>query len=187
MVLTFMVHSESIHRALDAVNKNFYSPRSLRIDLLKNCPQVIPTLSHWLYDEWHTYDASLTLEKLITSFNMRLNDDRIPITFVTLRGEEPIGVITLKDRQGAGPEFNDFPETSLWMGSLQVVPEERCQGLGHAMLKFAAGVAKSLNYHELYFYTSNPSNVLWYTNRGAHVLQKRSFRGTMITIMNMIL
>ena len=172
-----------IHQILQEENVAFFFPRSLRLDVLKNCPQTIPTLAQWLYEEWHSFDASLTKEKLIQSLSKRLNDDKIPLTFVALKDTAPIGVISLKEQ--SDPEFSDFPKGSLWMGGFQVIPEERNQGLGQELLKFAATVAKLLGYEEMYFYTSKPMNVKWYLKRGARIIVERSFRNHMITIMHM--
>jgi GNAT superfamily N-acetyltransferase len=170
-----------MYQIIDKANQSFFSPRSIRLDLLKNCPQVIPILAQWLYDEWHSYDATLTKEKLIKAFNERLNSDKIPITFVALRGNQPIGVISLKEE--TNPIFADFPQGALWMGSLHVLPEERKKGVGQELLKFATTVAKHLGNEKLYFYTSNPLNVKWYVQRGAQIIGERQFRDHLITVM----
>jgi GNAT superfamily N-acetyltransferase len=172
-----------IHQMLQEVNKAFFIPRSMKLDLLKNCPETIPTIVQWLYDEWSHYDASLTKEKLVHSFNQRLNTDKIPITFVALREGIPIGTISLRER--SDPELSDFDEDSIWIGSLQILPEERHHGLGQELLQFAATVAKNLGHRELYFYTSNPLNVEWYVERGANIIEKRPFRKHTITIMRL--
>jgi len=174
-----------IQQALQKENEYFFFPLSMRLDLLKNCPQVIPILAQWLYEEWKPYDASLTKEKLIHSFKMRLNDDAIPITFVVLKDGLPIGVISLKKE--TAPEFADFTKNSIWMGSLQVIPEERNQGIGKELLKFSQIIARQFGYEKLYFYTSNPSNVKWYLKRGAQVIEERLFRHHKITIMEISL
>lgn len=170
-----------IQQAIQMKNEDFFFPRSMQLDLLKNCPQIIPNLAQWIYEEWHPYDTSLTKEKLIYSFQTRLNASAIPITFVVLKDDLPIGVISLK--RETAPEFADFPENSVWMGSLQVIPEERTQGVGQELLKFSQTVARLFGYEKLYFYTSNPANVKWYLKRGAQVIEKRPFRRHTITIM----
>jgi len=64
----------------------------------------------------------------------------------------PIGCISLK-RQ-TDPAFSDFPENAVWMGGLQIIPEERYQGLGQALFKFSQKIAKLFGHEKLYFYTS---------------------------------
>lgn len=184
-VLTAMENALIIQQALQNENGDFFFSHSVRLDLLKNCPQVIPILAQWLYEEWKPYDASLTKEKIINSFKMRLNHDAIPITFVVLKDGLPIGVISLKKE--TSPEFADFPEDSIWMGSLQVIPEERNQGVGRELLKFSQTIARQFGYEKLYFYTSNPANVKWYLTRGAQVIEERPFRHHIVTVMEISL
>lgn len=182
---TMMENALQIQQALQRENEDFFFSHSMKLDLLKNCPQVIPILAKWLYEEWHPYDVSLTQEKLIHSFKTRLNTDAIPITFVVLKDDQPIGIISLK--KNTAPEFADFPERSIWMGSLQVIPEERNQGVGQELLKFSQIIARQFGYEKLYFYTSNPINVKWYLKRGAQVIEERPFRNHTITIMKISL
>jgi len=170
-----------IQQAIQKENENFFFPLSMQLDLLKNCPQVIPTLAQWLYEEWHPYDALLTEEKLIHAFTKRLNSDSIPIVFVVLKNDMPMGVISLK--METSPEFSDFPENSIWMGSLYVLPEERNLGVGSELLKFVQTIAKQFGYENLYFYTSNFTNVKWYLKRGAHLIGERPFRNHRIAVM----
>jgi len=135
-----MEYAFMIRHAIQRENEDFFFPRSMQLDWLKNHPQVIPILVQWIYEEWHPYDSSLTKEKLTRSFQTRINIDTIPITFVILKDDLPIGIISLKKE--TDPEFADFPENSIWMGSLQVVPEERNQGIGQELLKFSQTIAK---------------------------------------------
>jgi N-acetylglutamate synthase-like GNAT family acetyltransferase len=94
-------------------------------------------------------------------------------------------MISLKKE--TAPELADFPENSIWMGSLQVIPQERNQGIGQELLKFSQIIAKQFGYEKLYFYTSNPTNVKWYLKRGAQVIEERPFRHHKITIMEISL
>lgn len=174
-----------IQQAVQMKNEDFFFPHHMQLGLLKNYPQLIPTLAQWMYEEWHSYEASLTKEKLIQLFQTRLNDNAIPITFVVLKKNLPIGVISLKKE--TAPELADFPENAIWMGSLQVIPEERNQGIGQELLKFSKTIAQQWGHEKLYFYTSNPENVKWYLKRGAQVIEERSFRPHKITIMEISL
>jgi ribosomal protein S18 acetylase RimI-like enzyme len=170
-----------ITQILEEANKSFFYLHSMHLDLLKNHAQTISQLAQWLYEEWRPYDTSLTLQKLIDSFGERLNSDQIPITFIVLKKGYPIGCISLKKQ--SNPELLDYPNNSIWMGSLQVIPEERNQGIGQELLKFSTCVARVLNYKSLYFYTSNFANVEWYIKRGACFIETRPFRDHEITIM----
>lgn len=174
-----------IQQALQEANTTFFSPRAMSLALLKDYPQAIPTVAQWLYEDWHVYDSSLTQERLIRSFHQRLNDDKIPVTFVAVKNATPIGVISLKEQ--TDPELSDFPKNSIWLGSLHVIPEERNKGLGQELLKNVAAIAKRLGIESVYLYLSNSTGVEWCRKRGAHVIEKRPFRGHEITIMGLSL
>lgn len=174
-----------IQETLHEANETLFSPRSLRVELLKNCPEAIPVLAEWIYEDWHSYDSSLTREKLIQGMNHRLNDDRLPLTFVALRDSAPVGIISLKNR--VPPEFSDLDDGSPWGGSFHITAEERNQGLGETLATVLVTIAKRLGYEKIYFYTSNPKNVGWYTARGAEIIDERPFHGHVVTVMKFVL
>src|SRR5258706_16152263 len=66
-----------IRQTLQELNETIFSNRALHVELLKNCQEAIPLLAEWIYEDWHSYDASLTKEKLVEGFKKRLNDDRL--------------------------------------------------------------------------------------------------------------
>ncbi|MBI3259888.1 MAG: GNAT family N-acetyltransferase [Ignavibacteriae bacterium] len=171
-----------IQLSVQAINESFFSFRGMQLSLLQDCPQAIPTLVQWIYDDWHTHDATLTKEKLYGSFMKRLSSSEdLPITLVILKEKVPVGTIALKQERAS--EFADFPETALWIGSLHVVLEERDKGVGTELLKFVSSIAKKLGQDKLYVYTTEPRNVPWYCKRGVKVLEKRPFRGQTATVM----
>jgi hypothetical protein len=170
-----------ICKTLQEVNKDIASSQSLRLELLKNCPEVIPTLVEWEYNDWHLYDTSLTREALVEEFNHSLNDDKLPLTFVTFRDDIAIGVISLMER--GEPEFCDLEDGNPWGGSFHVIETERAKGLGEIMSTALVKVAKNLGYQKIHFFTSNPLVVKWYTSRGAQILGTRPYRNHTITMM----
>ncbi len=175
-----------LEKMIQQFNERFFFPRALKLDFLKNAPEVIPHLAKWTYDEWTPYGSELTMEKLIQSLNKRLNVDQIPMTFVVLnKSLLPVGAISLKRRKE--PEFLDFPAESLWLGGLHVSPEARNQGIGNELLQFAQDAIKVMGYETLYFYTSNPERVDWYVKRGAEVMEKRPFQNHEATVMRILL
>jgi hypothetical protein len=174
-----------IKQTIQKENENFFFPYSLRLELLKNCPNLIPILAQWVYEEWHTYDTDLTQEKLIESFKARLNENKIPITFVVLKNDMPVGLISLKNQ--IEPEFSAFPQDSIWMGSLIVTPEGKKQGVDQRLFKLVQTISKQFGYDKLYLYISNPAYVSWYLNQGACVIDKRPFRNHKITVMEIYL
>jgi len=170
-----------VQQTLQEVNGTTFAERSLHLEVLKNCPETIPVLAEWIYEDWHPYDSSLTKEKMVNGFRHRLNGDKLPLTFVALEGSRPVGVISLKNQ--AGSELSDLDDGSAWGGGFHIIPEKRNQGLGEEMAKFLITLARELGYQKLRFYTSDPKSAKWYIHRGAQVLETRAFRGHVITIM----
>lgn len=175
-------HSASLIRELlqEANEMNFYN-KQLRIELLKNCPETIPLLAEWEYQDWHPYDTSLTREKFMNEFNHCLNDDHLPLAFVILKGTIPIGIISLVDK--SEPELSDLEDGNPWGDSFHVIPAERNRGIGQAMAMALIGIAKRLGYEKIHFYTSNSQLVGWYTKRGAKIIDTRPYRGHVITTL----
>ncbi|MBU6383747.1 MAG: GNAT family N-acetyltransferase [Verrucomicrobia bacterium] len=166
---------------IQEINEMFFFNSQLRLELLKNHPETIPLLVEWEYQDWHHYDTSLTREKLTDGFNHSLNDDRLPLAFVVLKDSVPVGVISLDDK--SEPEIADLEDGNPWGGSFHVIPEERNQGIGQNMAQALIIIAKKLGYEKIHFFTSNFQVVHWYTERGAKIIDTRSFRGHVITTL----
>jgi hypothetical protein len=175
----------SIQDRIREFNERYFFLRGLKLELLKTCPQTLYILAEWVYHEWRSYDSSLTKKKLIESFSQRLNDDKIPLTLVALKNGTPVGTVSLKWEDEA--ELRAISKANPWLGSLQVIYEERKLGLGQELLKIAKSIATSLGYQNLFLYTSNPVNVDWYKKRGACILKTSPFRKHTITIMQIAL
>ena len=174
-------HEAVIESALQEANEKVFKPKAIQVKLLKECAFAIPTLVDWLYGDWQTYDVTLTKERLVSGLEAQLANDGMPFTLVALKGEVPIGMISLK-REGP-TELADFPGP--WPGSFHVIPEERPRRIGWHLATLIFTIARGLGHKQLNFYTSNPRNVTRYTKLGARVLETRPFRGHTITIMSL--
>ena len=173
-----------IHEVLEEANKNIFLPELVRFELLNENPSLIPTLAQWQYNDWHSYDVSLTLGKLINGFETQ-SINGPSFTIVALKEGKSIGSISL-DQEGE-VEFADLWGKGPWLGSFHVIPEERNNGIGHELGEIALTIAMRLGYTQVNFFTSNFSNVEKYLRKGAQIVEIRSFRGHMITIMKIAL
>ncbi len=140
---------------------------------LNDYAEFIPVVAQWQYDDWHGYDKSLTLEKLMEGFKDQT-------TIVAFNDQVPMGSISLQ-KEGE-PEFSDLGDV-LWVGTFHVIPNERNKGIGTKLGLVALEMARRLGYREVYFYTSDVSNVAKYVKKGAQVFDSRPFRGHTITLM----
>jgi predicted N-acetyltransferase YhbS len=169
-----------IQDVLQDANENIFGPRSLELKLLKECPEMIPYVAQWQYDDWHSYDTTLTLERLIKSFEKQLSAADFPFTIVVLKDGFPIGSISLT-KEGE-PEFSDISNKGPWVGSFHVISKERSRGIGPKLAKVVLAIAKRFGYQQVNFYTSDFSNVRRYVKKGAQVVETRPFRGHTVTL-----
>src|SRR5690554_4097576 len=84
--------------------------------------EFIDIVSQWLWKEWAS-DKPLEYIKYSTLHNIQT--DRVPMTYVALHGDEPVGTASiwmndLKCRQDLYP----------WMASLFVIENMRNKGIG---------------------------------------------------------
>jgi|GEM_PF-1647779 len=169
----------AIEQTLQEINQN--QDQIFRIDVLKNHSEFIPTIADWIYEDWISYDLSLSKETLIESFKRKLTDEQLPFSLVAIKKGKPVGVITLKAREAA--ELSDLEAGNLWCGSLHVLFNEQNQEIGESLSKATIQIARRLGYNELRFYLSESKGVDWCTKRGAEIIEVRSFRGHMITVL----
>lgn len=141
------------------------SGKQVSFRLLKECPEVIPTLAHWIYEHWRSYDPNLTAEKLVKGFHERLHDAQLPLTIVAFQDNKPVGVVSLKTEEA--PELNAIAEGSPWLGSLHVIEPLRRQRIGSKLFHLSKTVAAKLGYRHIFLYTSDSANVPWYKKHGA--------------------
>lgn len=120
---------------------------NIRIINLRERMDLLDTVSEWVWREWAS-DKPLEYVKYQTKNNTQL--DRVPMTFVALDGDTPVGTVALwtndlRCRQDLYP----------WMASLYVVDDMRNNGIGRQLQDYAIDAAKQLGYEELYLFTDH--------------------------------
>lgn len=113
----------------------------IKIELLKNHPNTIPALAHI----WHEvlgkiWVPDVPVERVITRFAEHLNEQALPITFVALDGDLPVGMCSLRENDGIRPDL--IP----WLGSLVVDPKYQKQGIGKMLIDVTVLKAKELGF-----------------------------------------
>ncbi len=135
---------------------------NMHIEYLADVPEHIPVLAQWTMDAWGQYDPSLTLQGAMASMQDKLNKDQIPIAFVALIGNKPVGMVTLK----AKIKPKNYADRNLWLGSHWVIEAYRHQGIGTALLDHACSKARALGYQKISVWDSYPEGPDWYKSRG---------------------
>lgn len=115
------------------------------IDLLKNYPEHINTIIHWLYKEFGLESSKEFFNDII---NHSLIEGRLPITFLAMEDNEVVGTVgiwrgDLLSRQDLFP----------WFSALYVREDYRSKGIGVKLQKYALNYCKLQGYKEIYLYT----------------------------------
>jgi hypothetical protein len=172
---------DDLPRLMTVANQTAFEPLGFHIDFLAMHSDATRMVAQWIFDKWHPYDASLTKERLVTVYRASEKTDGLPISFILLKGSNPIGVVSLKKQMAT--ELQDLSKDTLWLGTPIFIPEENDESHYKALLDFAKKAAAHIGYHKLYVYTSSPENAKRYINNGATHIEKRAFRDHQIDIL----
>lgn len=97
----------------------------IEIKLLSDCQQYISQLAKLQFDEISKHWVpGATIERVKQRLIEHANVDKLPLTFVALHNNNPIGMASLRDNDGIRPDL------SPWLGSLVVNPDCRKFGVG---------------------------------------------------------
>ncbi len=149
----------------------------IKIDLLKNHPNAIPALANI----WHEvlgkiWMPEIGIEEIESLSYEELNSD-IPLTYIALNGEIPVGSCTLELNGGIRPDL------SPWIGDLVVDPNYQKQGIGKMLLDVAVEKAKELGFEKLYLFAFDPTIPEYYQRLGWKKIGMDEFKSHPVTVM----
>ena len=154
-------------------------PAMITIDYLKHHPDSIPILATlWLDTIGRLWAPHVTREEVIQRFQSHLNIDTLPLTFVALDGDIPVGMCSLRLTDGIRPDL------SPWLGSLLVDPKYQNNGIGKMLIKTTQSKAKDLGYNTLHLFTFDPNLPSYYRRLGWDIMEMDELRGHPITLMD---
>ncbi len=129
------------------------------IDYLKNHPHV-PLLAEWAFKTWEQFNPNASVERAQRKLMEHLNDNQLPLAYVALSENKPIGMCCLRSNDGIRDDL------SPWLGSLYVEPNYRSQGIGEQLIATITKKAQILGYPELYLLTFDETLPYWYKKLG---------------------
>ncbi|RUR14270.1 GNAT family N-acetyltransferase [Legionella sp. km772] len=149
----------------------------IKIDLLNNHPHAIPTLANI----WHEvlgkiWMPGIAIEEIEALYYEELEQD-MPLTYIALYGEIPVGSCTLELEGGIRPDL------SPWLGDLVVAPQYQKQGIGKALVDVAVKKAKALGFQKLYLFTFDPAIPEYYERLGWKNIGIDKFKSHPVTVM----
>jgi N-acetylglutamate synthase-like GNAT family acetyltransferase len=152
----------------------------LTLSLLIDCPQHLPQIATWIFDEWGHLTQGLTLDKVETHLQNHLNRDAIPLTLVAIKDHIPVGTASLMLN-----DLSSRPDLSPWLASVYVQAKYRKQGIGSQLVSAAEETGQRLGVQKLYLFT--PDQERFYARLGWSVYDQAEYRGEHVVIMSKLL
>lgn len=153
-----------------------------KIDLLKNHPQHITKL----VQIWHEEIASIwtpdaCLNRVQEKLHEHLNDQNLPITFIALDREVPIGMCSLRENDGIRSDLGP------WLGSLVVDSQYQNQGIGKMLIDVTLNKARELGFNKIYLCAFDPTIPQYYQRLGWKKIGVDQFKSHTLTVMELML
>lgn len=123
----------------------------IEIHFLSDCPEFLPAVAGWIYDEWAFLYPGKTVHHIEQLLRKRLQKKRLPLTLVAVHRGEPIGTVSLKHR-----EMETRPRLTPWVTSLYVVRARRGRGVGSKLMRAVENIARELAISRLFLFTAEP-------------------------------
>jgi predicted N-acetyltransferase YhbS len=118
----------------------------MKIDLLKEHQQHIPTLAGWFKEEWSDYFEGQSLVAIAEAqFASRLNDRTLPISLLAYENERPMGTVAMLPES-----ITTHTHLSPWLGGLHVHPSYRHEGVGSKLVRTGLEKAIDLGFDCIY-------------------------------------
>jgi predicted N-acetyltransferase YhbS len=156
-----------------------YQERRMMIksDLLKNHSHTIPMLAKiWHEGIGKIWMPEISVEESRTLYEEELQQD-MPLTYVALDGNIPIGSCTLELDAGIRSDLKP------WLGDLVVSTKSQKQGIGKMLIDVAVDKAKVLGFEKLYLFTFDPAITEYYQRFGWKKIGMDEFKFHPVTVM----
>lgn len=149
----------------------------LKIDLLKNHPHAIPMLATIWYDVLgKIWMPEIGIEEIEFLYHEELTQE-MPLTYVALYDDMPVGSCTLELNGGIRPDLGP------WVGDLVVEPTHQREGIGKTLLGVTVKKAKELGFEKLYLFTFEPTIPGYYERLGWRKIGMSEFKSHPVTVM----
>jgi GNAT superfamily N-acetyltransferase len=150
---------------------------NVQIDYLVNHQRHILTLASWFRDEHPDFFADRTLSQVAREhFESRLRTDSLPMSFIALKGNLPVGTIALLSES-----VTTHTHLTPWLGGLHVRPDHRHKGIGMSLVAHGLKMARELGFDGLYAGIGGGEERYLY--EGWHVAERVMYCGKPLSIM----
>ncbi len=151
------------------------------ISLLKNHPECISSIAKM----WHEllgkkWLPEITIQEIESGYYEELND-HLPLAYVALDNDLPVGTCSLQLNDGIRPDL------SPWLGDLLVDTAYQKQGIGRILIETAKNKARDLGFEKLYLFAFDPNLPAYYARLGWNLLSMDNFKGHPVAVMEIAL
>lgn len=133
--------------------------RGVQISYLIDCPQHVPQLTQWMFEEWDVMLGEKTTEPRIKKLNAHMNRDQLPIAWVAHAEGRLLGSAALRVH-----DIEGYEHLTPWLGGVFVGPQFRRRGIGAELCTTVENAARSRGVQTLYLFTLDKQ--AWYSQQG---------------------
>ncbi len=148
----------------------------MRIEYLADYTEHIPTLAKWFHDEWGYLAPGRSLAEQMERVRMKANRGTMPMAFIALDGDTPIGSASLVEC-----DMHSRSHLKPWLSSVFVAPSYRRRGVGTALVSRVVRAAKEQGFPLLYLWTPNEER--FYAKRGWEVIERTEYKKENAVVM----
>jgi N-acetylglutamate synthase-like GNAT family acetyltransferase len=149
----------------------------MNIEYLADSMEHVPVLAKWFQDQWGYLSPERSLEDRVQRLGERTNRTELPITFVALEGDEPVGSASLVEC-----DMDTRSHLKPWLASVYVVPSYRNCGVGAELVGRVLDEANSHGFSTVYLWT--PSKKTFYAKRGWSLMETTTYRNEHADVMS---
>lgn len=154
---------------------------AVKIDLLKNHPETIPTLAAL----WHellgkTWMPELSYDIIESLYYDELKQD-MPLTYIALCDNRAVGSCTLQ----LTDEIN--PTLGPWLSDLVVDHQYQHQGIGTMLAKTVIAKTQQLGFNKLYLFAFDHRLTEYYGRLGWKEISMDVFKSHPVSIMELVI
>jgi predicted N-acetyltransferase YhbS len=151
----------------------------VNIQYLADCPETVPILATWIFNEWSFLYPEMTLQDVITFLRTRVNKEKLPLTLVAFETGQLAGTVSLKMY-----DMETRNDMSHWLTSLYVVEPWRRRRIGSSLVETAEKKAAELEIGKLHLFTTDSGLPgLFYSKLGWMVKEKTIYHSYPVIIM----
>ena len=158
----------------------------IKIDLLKNHfknhpGSIIELANIWCEVLGKIWAPDIPVETIITRLTESVNAHELPITFIALDGDVPVGMCSLREKDDIRPSLTPC------LSSLAVDTKYQKQGIAKMLIDATLLKAKDLSFEKLYLFAFDPTIPNYYKGLGWKTIGMDTFKSHPATVMERVL